>query len=156
MDLVLGHLQQYTREYVILGVCTLPILFVTRKYSVPVILYFVEYCIYLFCVHALLYAVLNLARWFKENSSMRALRSDGKPVDAPTWKMPFMEFWDTHAYDPQWMWKIEILIAVFIFIGMWKYRPMKVQSKRVRRFNDTGKKRTDFSKYNPKNRPAAK
>lgn len=152
MDTVVAHFRDNAQAYIIIGLCALPILIVTRKYSLPLIMYIVEYIIYLSITHSMIYAVLNLARWFKENSSMRALRADGKPVDAPTWKMPYIEFWKTVEYDPNWIWKVEIIVAILIFGAMWRYRPMKVQAKRVRRYSDTGKKRTDFSKFNPKAR----
>lgn len=152
MELVLDHLRANAQAYIIIGVCALPIIFVTRKYTVPIILYIVEYIIYLFCAHSMLYAVLNLAKWFKTNSSMKALRPDGTPADAPTWAMPYFEFWKTELYEPGWIWKFEIFLAIAIFGAMWRYRPMKVQAKRVRRYNDTGKKRTDFSKFNPRAR----
>ena len=156
MDTVLTHFQTHAREYIIIGVCMIPIIVVTRKYSVPTILYTVEYAIYLLCMHSLVYAVLNLAAWFKTQSSMKALRSDGVPIDAPNWTIPYMEFWQTELYKPYWIWKLEAVCAVLIFVGMVKYRPMKVQSKRIRRYADSGKKRTDFSKYNPRARRNAK
>lgn len=150
MEEILQHFQTNAKAYVILGVCALPCIIVTRKYSLPLIMYIVEYFIYLLGAHTLVYAVLNVAKWFKTNSSMRALRADGVPADAPDWTIPYFEVWKTDMYEPQWVWKFEVVVAILIFAAMWRYRPMKVQVKRVRRFSDTGKKRTDFSKYNPK------
>ncbi len=152
MELILQHFQENAKAYIILGVCALPCIIVTRKYSVPLILYIIEYSIYLLASHTFVYALLNVAKWFKTNSSMRALRADGVPADAPDWTMPYFEFWNTELYQPNWVWKFEIVVAILIFAAMWRYRPMKVQAKRMRRYADSGKKRTDFSKYNPKTR----
>ncbi len=152
MEPIIAHFQANQSTYIILGVCSLPLIFFTRKYSVPVILYLVEYAIYLFCAHSIFYAVLNLAKWFKTNSSMKALRKDGTPIDAPEWTMPYFEFWKRELYNPNWIWMTEAVLAVLILGAMWRYRPMKVQAKRIRRFSDSGKKRTDFSKYNPRNK----
>ena len=152
METFLTHFQTHTKEYIVIGVCMIPIIAVTRKYSVPAILYTIEYAIYLLMMHTVVYCVLNVARWFKTQSSMKALRADGTPADAPDWTIPYVEFWKTHEYKPEWVWKMEIVVAILIFAAMVRYRPMKVQSKRLRRYNDTGKKRTDFSKYNPRNR----
>lgn len=150
METILTHFQENATTYVVMGVCILPVIVVTRKYSVPLILYLLEYAIYLLASHTAIWLLLNVAKWFKENSSMRALREDGKPADAPDWYMPFFEFWNTELYQPDWIWKLEIVVAIIILAAMWRLRPMKVQTKRVRRYNDTGKKRMDFSKYNPK------
>lgn len=152
---IITHLRENAQAYIVLTVCILPLIFVTRKYSVPLILYVVEYCLYLLVVHTIIFVILTAARWFKENSSMKALRADGVPADAPTWKMPYFDFWNTAVYDPQWIWKAEIVVAIIVLIAMWRLRPMKVQSKRVRRFQDSGKKRVDFSKYNPRNKRKA-
>ena len=152
---ILAHLRENAQAYTVLTICILPLLFVTRKYSVPFIMYIVEYILYMTVVHTVIYSVLVAARWFKENSSMRALRADGVPVDAPNWTMPYLQFWDVERYIPQWIWKVEIVIAILVIAAMWRYRPMKIQSKRVRRFEDSGKKRVDFSKYNPRNKRSA-
>jgi len=148
INTVLEHFQTNATAYIVLGVCALPILFVTRKYSVPLILYAVEYAIYLLIVHSLFYAVLNLAKWFKTNSSMRALRADGTPADSPDWTMPYIEFWNRDLYVPSSVFWAEVVAAVLVFIAMWRYRPMKVQTNRERRYSDNGKKKVDFSKYN--------
>ena len=149
---ILAHFRENARAYIILTICILPLIFVTRKYSLPFILYILEYSIYMIAVHTFIYALLNTARWFKENSSMRALREDGVPIDAPNWKMPYFEFWNTEFYTPQWVWKAEVVVALLLVGIMWRYRPMKVQVKRARRYQDSGKKRVDFSKYNPRNK----
>ena len=150
MDAILTHFQENARTYIILAVCALPLIIVTRKYSVPLIMYIVEYSIYLLGMHTIVYVVVNVAKWFKANSSMKALRPDGTPAEVETWNVPYFEFWQTELYDPKGLWMFEAVVAVLILGAMWRYRPMKVQTKRVRRYNDTGKKRMDFSKYNPK------
>lgn len=155
LDLIITHFRENAQAYIVLTICILPLIFVTRKYSLPFILYVIEYSLYLLIMHTILYAVLNVARWFKENSSMKALRPDGTPADAPDWTMPYFQFWDTAAYKPAWVWKLEIVVALLILVGMWRYRPMKIQSKRMRRYEDSGKKRVDYSKYNPRNKRAA-
>ena len=139
MEQVLAHLQENATGYGIGAVCLLPVIFVTRKYSVPLILYIVEFAIYATALHVVVWCVVGLARWFKEQSSMKALRPDGKPADAPDWGTPLLEFWDKTQYKPHWLWIAEVVCLVIILALMWRYRPMKIQRKAKRATQEFGK-----------------
>lgn len=139
MDELVAHFQDNAVGYGIGGVCLIPVIYVTRKYSVPLILYIVEFTIYAVAMHVVTWCVVTLTRWFKEQSSMRALRDDGRPEDAPEWGTPLIEFWKREEYDPNWVWIVEVILLVIILGLMWRYRPMKIQRKPQRKTQEFGK-----------------
>lgn len=139
MDELLAHFQDNALGYGIGALCLAPVIFITRKYSVPFILYIVEFAIYASILHVVTNVVVRVAKWFKESSSMRALRDDGRPEDAPDWATPLLEFWKTEDYNPEWLWKAEIVALVIILGLMWRYRPMAVQRKPKRATQEFGK-----------------
>lgn len=139
MEDLLAHVQENAVGYGIGALCLAPLIYVTRKYSVPFILYIVEFSIYACAVHISTWCLVNLTRWFKEQSSMRALREDGKPLDAPDWATPLLEFWKKEEYIPQWIWMAEVGCLVLVLALMWRYRPMRIQHKPKRATQEFGK-----------------
>jgi len=160
MDQVLAHFKEYYMMYAIIGVGLLPVIYLTRKWTVPVILYLVELAIYYALMHGAMHVIVGVTRWFKENSSMRALREDGKPLDTPEWSTPFLEFWNKQAYDPQWLVYVEIALAVIILLLVWKFRPIQFQRKKTKRTFATekgGSKASFIKNYaEPLDQPTAK
>lgn len=144
MEDVLAHLQDNMVGYGIGAVCLAPIIYVTRKYSVPFLLYIVEFLIYSAALHLVSWVLVVVTKWFKESSSMRALREDGRPEDAPEWATPLLEFWKTEEYNPNWIWKAELAALVIVLVLMWRYRPMKIQRKPKRATQEFAK-----GKYTP-------
>lgn len=139
MEELMAHFQENAIGYGIGGVCLIPVIFVTRKYSVPFILYIVEFCIYATAMHIFFWLLVGMTRWFKEQSSMQALREDGKPLDTPEWGTPLLEFWKREEYDPNWVWMVEAAFLVVILFIMWRFRPMKIQRKAKRQTQEFGK-----------------
>lgn len=139
MEQVMAHFQENAAGYGIGVVCAAPIIFVTRKYSVPLILYLIEFIIYAVGMHIVTWLLVVVTRWFKEQSSMRALREDGRPEDAPEWATPLLEFWKREDYNPNWIWIVEAVALVIILGLMWRYRPMKIQRKAKRATQEFGK-----------------
>jgi hypothetical protein len=139
MEILMANLQENAVLYGAIAVCAAPLIFLTRKYSVPAILYLVEFVIYACAMHVIMWVLVKVTRWFKEQSSMKALNEDGIPEDAPEWGTPLLEFWDTAAYDPNVIWKIEIGCLVLVLILMWRYRPMKIQRKSGRQTQEYAK-----------------
>jgi len=129
MDVVLEHLQEHYLVYVAVLVVALPLVYFTRKWSVPVILYTIEICIYMVIMHTAVFLLVMVTRWFKQESSMKALRPDGTPEDAPTWGTPYFEFWRRELYDPAWIVYVELAFILVIVLLVWRYRPMKIQRK---------------------------
>ena len=134
MDVVVEHLKGYAFLYVLAAIGLIPLFFVTRKWTVPFILYTIEVLIYLALMHLAVYVFVGVTRWFRESSSMKALRpEDGRPVDTPEWGTPLLQFWDKALYDPQWIIWVEVVFAFILVFLVLRYRPMKVQGKRKKR-----------------------
>ena len=139
-DIVSGHVQDNMQYYIIGAVIALPVLFFSRKWSVPLILYTVEICIYLMIMHTIVHVLVGLTGWFKENSSMRALRPDGRPADAVDWTTPLVKFWEREVYDPKWIVYMEAGLAILVVILVFKFRPMRTQKPKPRFAIDGSKK----------------
>ncbi len=139
MEALIANVQENAVIYGVIAICLTPLIYLTRKYSVPPILYAVEFSIYATGMHVAIHVLVGVTRWFKESSSMKALAEDGKPLDAPTWSTPLVDFWDRAAYDPIWVWKFEVVLLVIILMLMWRYRPMQVQRKSKRKTQEYGK-----------------
>lgn len=136
---ITAHVQEHAVLYIVLLVFVVPLLYFTRKYSLPVIFYTLETMIYLCLMHIAMWLLVSLVRWFAENSSMKALQEDGKPIDAPTWATPFLHFWDKAAYNPAWLMYLEIALALIIMVLVWRYRPLRIKYKgKKRQFNNEG------------------
>lgn len=133
MDAVVEHLKEYYLFYVIASVGLLPVLYVTRKWSGPFLLYVVETALYLSLMHVAVYVLVLVTAWFKETSSMKALQKDGRPLDAPDWGTPILEFWDKAAYQPGWLVWVEVVFAAIIVFLVWRYRPMRIKYRRKKR-----------------------
>ncbi|MBI1319613.1 MAG: hypothetical protein GC168_11800 [Candidatus Hydrogenedens sp.] len=138
MDAIASHFQEYWLYWAVAAVLAAPIIFVTRRYSLPVIQYALESAIYMYIMHVIIGAVVRVASWFKTSSSMRALEEDGRPTDAVNWTTPFIEFWDKAKYDPEWIIYLEIGFAVVIVILVARYRPMKIHNPHKRKYDDKG------------------
>ncbi len=132
METIIEHLQDNHKTYIALLVCSLPLIYLTKKYSLPTILYTIETAIYLSLMHLSVWLIVSLTRWFKEESTMRALREDGTLELGPDWGTPLLEFWHTDAYTPFWLMYAEIIFAIAIIVLVWRYRPMKIQKKSQR------------------------
>ena len=50
----------------------------------------------------------------------------------------WIEFWNRDLYDPNWIFYMEIVFFVLVLLAVLRYRPMKVQRKRNRKFDDSG------------------
>lgn len=130
MYAALAHLQEYWGYYAVGAAIVLPLLFMTRKYSMPVIQFALEFVIYSGLFHVFMVVLVYLAKAFKENTQMTWRDEDR--VSVP-WNIPLKEFWDYTLYEPGWVFYFEIGVMVLILIAMLKFRPMKTQRKRSRR-----------------------
>lgn len=133
MDVVLEHFKEYYIAYILGAIVVLPGIYFTRRWTAPAILYAVEITVYLCLMHLAVWLVVGLTRWFKENSSMKALREDGRPVDSPDWGTPLLEFWKRAEYRPEWLLYVECVLLLIIIFLVWRYRPMRIQRRHKRR-----------------------
>ncbi len=149
MDAVVAHFQEWYLAYAGGAVVLLPLLYFTRSYSLPIILFTIESVIYFAGMHTAMWCVVTMATWFKNNSSMKALDSEGKVREVADWSIPYLEFWDKEQFNPEWVLYLECVFAVIIVGLVIRYRPLKVHNPHKRRFDDAGKVITKGSKGRP-------
>jgi hypothetical protein len=147
MQPLLEHLRHYAAAYIIVAVCLLPILYLTRRWSVPAILYTIEIAIYMGLMHLAVWMLVGFTAWFKDQSSMKRA-FDTKSFVKPDWGTPLLQFWDRAAYKPAWLVYVELVFVVLILYAVWRYRPMRIQRQRKHPVNSPGKK--NFAGYNPR------
>jgi hypothetical protein len=129
MEVIVEHLKENATLYVIGLVVLAPAIFFTRKWSIPVILYTVEMALYGAIMHVVVWCMVVCGKWFKENTSMRALREDGTSAATEDWGTPLVEFWETEGYRPPLIMWVEVGLLVAIVFLVWKYRPPKLKRK---------------------------
>jgi len=127
MQPILDHLREHYRLYLGIGIPLLVVLVVSRKYSVPVILFAAEFAIYSAAVHVMVGCVVRLAAWFKDQSTMkRAHDIVGENLN-PGWQTPWLRFYDRSDYDPQWLFFFELVVVIGILVMMWRLKPIRPQ-----------------------------
>ncbi len=126
------HILENQVLYGVAGAVLLILAILLRKWSVPLVLYAIEYSIYLTAAHTVVHFLTRLTAWFRNNSSMKALRPDGMPLDAVEWTTPLFVPWKLDRYDPEWIVYVELAFAVVILALMAYFRPMKTQKPKAR------------------------
>jgi len=128
---------------VLIGVgVALPILILTRKWSVQLLQFLLEVIVYSGIMHLLVAGVVRLIVWFKGASTGKA-GAYGTREPPPAWTTPLVDFWSYELYNPRWILYLEIaFVLLFVFI-VWRYRPMQIQQSRNRKFDHTGKRIKD-------------
>lgn len=128
---LLDHVESHAVLYIVGSVFVLPLLYFTRRYSVPLILYTVEISIYFAAMHFVIHYIVMFLRWFKEESEADAVRAGSVSYD---WGTPLANFWQREDYKPEFVFIMEIVLAVLIFVAVLRFRPMKVQKVRKSRY----------------------
>ena len=127
---VVEHVQAHQSIYVVAGVlfvALLPLLYLTRRWTGPVILYTVETIAYLYGMHLAVGVVTRVAAWFKDSSAMdRAFSRQHEKIE---WVTPWLRFWEKEVYYPQGIFWTEVVFAVLIIFAVWRYRPLRVRRK---------------------------
>ncbi len=131
MDVVQEHLREHYKLYVGIVLVLLPPVVFFRRYTIPAILYTIEFVVYCVLMHCLLGGVIRLASWFKAESAMKRAFDSVRDTN-PQWKTPIVYFYDRSLYNPQWVFYLEIAAVIAILVLMYKYRPLRAQKKKAR------------------------
>jgi len=134
-EIIRTHVAENAIAYGVAAVFFVIFVFFTRRYTLPVILYAIETLIYLVIMHIVVAGLTSFFAWLHNSTSMQAVRTKSPDVD---WDIPLIRFWYTEEYDPNWIYKMEIVFAVLILALVIRYRPMKIQ--RVRQQTEAAKK----------------
>ncbi len=116
------HIKAYWMYYAGGGAIIFPLVYMTRKYSLPVIQWILETIIYSAIMHVVVHYFVFLCKMFKMSTSMYW----EKKTD-PGWMTPLFQFWDKESYTPVWVFYIEIAFVVIVLAGMFRYRPIRPQ-----------------------------
>lgn len=134
--LIRNHIEHNWKIYAGILAVMIPVIIVTRKWSLPFIFYTIETLIYLVIMHVVTHMFVILVVWFKVNTSMRALREDGTPAEVPDWATPLYDFWNLEGYIPQWIAYVEMAFAIAIILLVIWFRPPvlgPVKTKRAKK-----------------------
>ena len=137
LTLIQSHFQQYFKIYIGVFIVLLPFAILFRRWSIPLILYFIELSVYLSIMHVVLRAFLHIAAWFKDQSSMN--KAFGTTDENPGWTTPLFEVWDRNAYYPKWILFVEIGFLIVVVLIMYRIRPLRPQ-KRKKKIEDEKQK----------------
>jgi len=128
------HFQEYSYYYIFGVPVLLLLIHITRWYSVPTILYVLEYTLYAGIMHTVVHVLVRLFCWFKNNSSMNALQADGTRADPEAWTTPWKQFWNWEYYDPEWIPWMELFFLIVVAGLMIRFRPFRPTKRRRRAY----------------------
>ncbi|MFP4501642.1 MAG: hypothetical protein ACLFTT_11630 [Candidatus Hydrogenedentota bacterium] len=151
MDMVLEHVSEHQTYYIVAAivfVAVLPLIYLTRRWSVPLIQYTIETIVYVISMHFAVGLVVRVAAWFKDQSSMK--RAFGtRQEEVPEWTNPWLVFWDREAYNPDWLFWFELVAVVLIVFLVWRYRPMRVRRRPQKKPSVMAKKTYAYTQQTP-------
>ena len=99
-------------------------MYLTRRYTVPALLWLIEFVIYAGIVHVVLYGVVAVTAWFRYESQMKMLVEEKVRSG---WRIPLQRFWDRELYIPFWLFYVELALLLAIICLMIRYKPMQIQ-----------------------------
>jgi hypothetical protein len=151
LAIVQDHVTQNLKIYVGAFVVLLPFLVIFRRWSIPLVLYAVEWAIYAVIMHVVLHGFLGAASWFKEQSTMANALDLQKRN--PNWTTPLFDVWNREIYNPPWVIYLEIGFVVAILLLMYRIRPFRPQKlkKQKKKMEETKARMGDSAirKYKP-------
>ena len=108
--------------------------------------FLLEFVIYSSIVHVVLHVIIRVAAWFQYESQMKFLEKDKVHSG---WITPLVAVWNREAYNPKWVFYLELAMAAIVLFLMIRYRPMAVQKLGPKRDHLTKGKvpRTVADKY---------
>lgn len=128
---ILPHLKEYAVFYIVGIPILLVIIVLTRRYSVPLIVFLFEFIVAACIMHALVHVNVLIFAWFKNSSSMQMVRD---PEDDVYWTTPMLHFWEWDIYSPQWVIWVEAVFLMAILLLIYRFRPLKPQYKHKSRY----------------------
>lgn len=135
MNALIEHVQQNLAIYAVGGTAFLVVFYIFRAKLVPIFYHFVEYLIYCVSTHFVLGGVVRLLSWFRAETSFQAV---GDRETHSSFTTPLsMDFWRMELYAPQWVFFLEIAIAIgFLYVVMvirptrFKHNPYREKNRK--------------------------
>lgn len=137
MDVVIQHVQEHLAIYVTGGAVLLPLLYVFRYWTFPVLFHGSEIAFYLAIFHFITGGLVRFFWYFKSQTQME--NALGPAEAQANWTTPInLEFWKRDRYEPEWLFFFEIGAAVCILFLVYKFRPVKYNRKNRYKGKDGG------------------
>lgn len=125
MELVFQHVQEHLRLYLLVTALVVPLLYLFRKQTLPVLYHAAEYFIYCIVFHLLVGAMLRVGTWYRLETSFRnqdgSTAANYEPFTTPL----NLHFWEKELYNPQWFFYLEAAVAVGFLYLVIVVRPMR-------------------------------
>lgn len=123
MEGVFEHLRQNLAVYAVVSVCIIPVLYIFRKHTVPVIFHGLEVLIYSVLAHLAFYGMVQFTWWFKSQSAMQL------DANAQPYTTPLTAFWVKDLYSPEALYYVEVGMFFLIIFVVAYFRPLKMGVK---------------------------
>lgn len=128
MDQVVQNIQENTVAYVVIAVCLLPVLYLTRRWTGPVLMGIGEIIVYSAVFHLIVAGLVRFFAWFREASSFQNVDTSGAVTQA-TLTTPLTQFWDRALYKPSFLFWVEVAgFVAILYVVIW-IRPTQFASK---------------------------
>lgn len=124
--------------YLIIFASVLPLLYIFRSWTWPVIAYTLELVIYTVALHVFFHYFLLVATWFRGATSIRVL-ADGTTVTPPPMETPLFEFWRRELYSPEAVYYLEIGCFFALIYVVWRFRPMSLEKVNTYKGKNSGR-----------------
>lgn len=124
MEPIIAHFQEHWTQYAVGAVLAIPLLYLTRKWSLPLIQWTFELCVYAALMHVVVHYVIVVAEWFNYESQMKMLKDQREYAG---WETPLLYFWQRAEYKPFWVFWLEVFFVCVAVYLMYRLRPMKTQ-----------------------------
>lgn len=125
MEPVIQHVQQHLGVYVAGAALILPLLYIYRKRTAPVLYHSAEYLIYCTVFHIVMGGLIRVGSWFRLETKFKnndgTIAADFNPLTNPL----NVHFWDKELYSPQWLFYVEIAAAMGLLYLIIAIRPMR-------------------------------
>lgn len=114
--------------YIAVAMCVLPLIYMGRKYTWPVIAFVIEVGIFSVALHLFLFGLFTVATWFRGATTVRFL-ADGTQVAIKPMATPLLEFWKKELYSPEAIFYVEIVCFLAIVYAVYWLRPMSLDRR---------------------------
>lgn len=125
LDVIIAHFQSNAMAYLAGIIVFGPLIFFTRRWSLPVIMWIIEILIYSVIMHIVIHYFVKIVVWFQSSTQMERAFDREKLVE--TWGTPLLDFWDRSKYDPTWIFYTEAVFVFLFCVLVFRMRPYKVQ-----------------------------
>lgn len=125
MEPVITAVRENIAIVAVLGVLLFPILYLLQQKAMAFLFHTIEYIVYVTLMHYMLYAMVQVAAWYKQSTAMTVVE-EGEQADAP-FNTPAgiisQNFFDSSLYNPAWLFYFEGIMCLALLYLVVVVRP---------------------------------